>query len=69
MPKGDFMSIDIKLMNQYINGSILDEDTLNKLENDYNFMKNCIILTGDKKLYNLCSDELKNNFDFIYFLS
>lgn len=68
MPKGDFMSIDIKLMNQYINGSILDEDTLNKLENDYNFMKNCIILTGDKKLYNLCSDELKNNFDFIYFL-
>lgn len=62
------MNINIKLLKDYIDGKIIDEETLNALEDDYTFMSTCINQTNDKKLYNLCSENLKNNYEFIKFL-
>ena len=41
---------------------------IEQLENDYRFMIDVIKYTGDKRIYKLCSDKVKNNPDFVKFL-
>jgi len=59
---------DIKTIYNYINGFDIDNYSIDELEDDYRFMRDVILLTNDKKMYNLCSDRLKNNYDFIKFI-
>jgi len=57
-----------KLILDYINGNDIVGYDIEELENDYNFMTEVIKLTNDKNMYNLCSNELKNNYEFIKFI-
>ena len=57
-----------KVLLDYISGAYLAEDLLEQLENNPTFMMNVINVTGDKRFYNLCSETVKNNYDFIKFL-
>ena len=46
-----------KLIWKYINGEEIPN--IDRLESDYRFMLEVIRITNDKKMYNLCSDEIK----------
>ena len=59
------MNNDIYLFN-YIKGNKLDN--IEELHDDYKFMMKVIDITGDKKYYNLCSDRVRNNYNFVRFL-
>lgn len=50
----------------YINGK--DIENIDELEDDYKFMMEVISITNDKNMYNLCSDKVKENYDFIKFM-
>lgn len=50
----------------YINGDYIEN--LDELENNYKFLIDVIKITRDKNMYNLCSDEVKCNYEFISFL-
>ena len=52
-----------KLISDYILGN--DIDNIDELENDSRFMLEAIKLSKDKNLYNLCSDEIKGNTNFV----
>lgn len=52
-----------QLILAYING--LEVDNIDTLEADYKFMLQVIETTKDKKMYNLCSEEIKKNYEFI----
>lgn len=56
--------IDIKLVNDYINGNELPFE---ELENDIDFMESVLVKSKDKKMFNFSSDELKNNIEYIIF--
>lgn len=59
-------SYNINLIWNYINGDeVLD---ILKLENDYKFMRDVINISKDKNMYNLCSDNVKKNREFVHFL-
>ena len=55
-----------KLIWDYINGHYIEN--VEELENDCKFMMDIINITKDKNMYNLCSDEIKNNYEFITFM-
>ena len=55
-----------KLIFDYINGE--DIDNIDELENNYKFMMEVIKLTHDKKMFNMCSDEVKLNYEFVKFM-
>lgn len=55
-----------KIVYDYISGE--DIDNVDELENDIKFMIDVVNITRDKNMYNLCSDELKNNHEFIMFM-
>ena len=57
----------VKTIIDYVNGNDL-ECNIEELENDYRFMMEVIFYTNDKKMYNLCSNEVKANFTFIKFI-
>ncbi len=57
---------NIKLINDYINGEEIEN--VEELENDPEFMRKVIAVSGDCKLYNLCSDDVKKNYKFVKFL-
>lgn len=57
---------NIKTIWDYINGFYVEN--IDKLENDYKFMMDVIRITRDKNMYNLCSDEIKSNYEFIMFM-
>ena len=57
-----------KLVFMYINGLEINDCLLQKLENTPGFMKEVITKTNDKKMYFLCSDNLKKNCSFVKFL-
>lgn len=57
-----------KTIKAYVTGDDLGEYTLEELENDYRFMMEVIIYTNDKKMYNLCSEKVKNNYNFVKFV-
>ncbi|MBR2712718.1 MAG: hypothetical protein IKE73_03320 [Bacilli bacterium] len=60
--------IETSLINKYINGDDIEGYTLEELENDSSFMKAVIHFTNDPKMYSLCSDNLKKDYDFVRFL-
>ena len=57
------MKYNTKLVWDYINGE--EVPNIDDLESDYKFMIEVLRVTIDKKMYNLCSDEMKNNYEFI----
>ena len=57
-----------KIIFDYIVGNDLDGYSIDELENDPNFMMDVIKITRDKRMYNLCSDDVKKNCDFVEFL-
>jgi len=54
-----------ELIFKYIHGDEIDEDLLEQLENDLDFMIEVIRVSQDKNFYNLCSFQLQNNYEFI----
>lgn len=59
------MKYDIKTINSYINGDDIDGYTIEELENDKRFMLLVLKYTKDKNMYHLCSNELKQNYNFL----
>lgn len=59
---------DKKIINAYIDGDDIEDYTIEELENDSKFMKMVIAKTHDKKMFELCSDELKKDPNFIKFI-
>lgn len=55
-----------KLVYDYINGEAIDN--IDELENDYKFMMEVIRISKDKNIYNLCSDNVKLNYEFVKFI-
>ena len=55
---------DLKLVYDYIAGNDIDKD-INELENNGSFMKLVLKVSKDKKMFNFCSDNLKNDLSFI----
>lgn len=55
-----------ELIWDYITGN--DIDNIDDLENDYKFIMEVIKVTKDKNMYNLCSDEMKTNYELIKFM-
>jgi len=60
--------IDISLVKKYISGEELGEYSSEQLENDKDFMIGVVSYTNDSKIYNLCSDEIKKDYDFVKYL-
>ena len=56
--------VDLKLVRDYINGEDIDYD-VDELENNPRFMLNVLRLSRDPNMYSLCSDNVKNNYDFV----
>ena len=59
---------DMKTVLDYISGNDIEGYELEDLENDYRFMIQVIEYTNDKKMYNLCSEEVKNNYEFVIYM-
>ena len=61
------IKIDLNLKKDYISGS---KTSISKdvLENSSIFMKSLLKDTKDIKYYNNCSEDLKKDYDFVYFL-
>ena len=57
-----------KIVNDYIYGNDIEEYDIEQLENDPVFMMQVIDKTNDKKMYKFCSDEVKNNYEFVKFI-
>lgn len=57
------MKYNTRLIWNYINGEEIKN--IDELESDYKFMLEVLRITNDKNMYNLCSEEMKNNHDFI----
>ena len=57
-----------RLIKAYVNGDDLEGYDIEELENNASFMKSVILYTNDKNMYNLCSSELKSNYDFVSFI-
>lgn len=58
-----------ELLEDYLDGKISNSSTLNELYNDSSFMKLLILKTRNPNYYNLCSDNLKRDIDFVLFLT
>ena len=56
--------VDLKLVKDYIDGEDIDYD-VEELENNPIFMLNVLRLSRDPNMYSLCSDNVKNNYDFV----
>lgn len=56
--------VDLNLVSDYINGEDLNCD-VEVLENNPDFMLEVLRLSMDTKMYELCSDTVKNNFNFV----
>lgn len=56
-----------KVLYDYILGNDIDEYDIDELENDYIFIKEVVDISGDKKMYDLCDDKLKGNFELMKF--
>ncbi len=62
--------IDIEqLLDNYINGKIVNPNVLKRLYDNEKFMKRLILRNRNQQDYNLCSNRLKTNIDFIIFLT
>ena len=57
-----------KMVLDYICGNDIDDYSIEELEDNYLFMIDVIESTNDKNIYNLCSDNVKNNHEFVKYL-
>lgn len=57
-----------KLVFDYVNGNDIYGYNIDDLENNPDFMMDVIRFTKDKKMYDLCSDNVKNNYVFVKFM-
>lgn len=57
-----------KLIFDYVNGNDIYGVNVEDLENNSNFMMDVIKYTKDKRMYELCSDNVKNNYEFVKFM-
>jgi hypothetical protein len=56
------------LILDYISGNDIEDKLLEELEDNYLFMIDVIKITKDKNMYNLCSDNVKKNYNFVKFM-
>lgn len=59
---------DKKIIFNYVMGNDINEYDIDDLEKDWEFMKEVFDYTNDKKMYYLCDDKLKSNFNLIKYL-
>ena len=59
--------INLKLINDYINGKKISEKKLEKLENNRDFMIDVMNISNDYRTYKLCSEHLKKDYEFVLF--
>lgn len=57
-----------KLIEDYIQGKEIEGYTHEELENNRDFMMQVIEVSNDKKIYNLCSDNVKKDYDFVKYI-
>lgn len=57
-----------KLVFDYVNGNDIYGYNIDDLENNLDFMIDVIKFTKDKKMYELCSDSVKNDYVFVKFM-
>lgn len=57
-----------ELIVDYIYGNDIEDYDIDDLENDYKFMMEVIKYTNDKNMYDLCSDEVKQEYEFVKFM-
>lgn len=57
-----------KLVDDYIRNKCLGEFDSGTLENDFEFMKQVFDVSGDPNMYMCCSDELKKNYEMVFYL-
>jgi len=62
------MNSNNDLLFDYITGNEIEQEIIEKLEDNEKFMTAVIKLTNDKKMYNHCSDKLKTKYNFVKFL-
>lgn len=62
------MKYSSKLIRDYINGEDIIGYDIEELENDYEFMMEVILVSGDQNMYEMCSDNVKGNYEFACFL-
>ena len=53
-----------ELINRYINSEDITIYDIDELENDKDFMMQVISVSGDNNFYNLCSDNVKCDYDY-----
>ena len=53
------------IVEDYIEGNDIEDFDIDELENDRSFMLDVIKKTKDKNFYNLCSDDLKHDYEFV----
>ena len=53
------------IVEDYIEGNDIEDFDIDELENDISFMLDVIKKTKDKNFYNLCSDDLKHDYEFV----
>lgn len=58
----------IETILNYINGYDIKDYNIGDLEDDFIFMEKVINYTNDKNIYNLCSDKVKTNYNFVKFI-
>ena len=56
---------DKELINNYINKESIDKYSIKELENNKEFMKLVIEKTNNKNYYNLVSDNIKKDYDYL----
>lgn len=57
-----------ELINRYINSEDITIYDIDELENDKDFMMQVISVSGDNNFYNLCSDIVKCDYEFVKYL-
>ena len=57
-----------RIIFDYVFGNDIKDYDIDDLENDYTFMMEVIKYTKDKKMYDLCSENVKLNHEFVKFL-
>ena len=55
----------IKTVEAYIKGEDIEKYTIEELENDPTFMSMIVLATNDKNIYNLCSEKVKLDYEFV----
>ena len=56
------------LISKYINGEEIIDYNIEELEDDKDFMMQVISISNDYNFYNLCSEKVKLDYDFIKYL-